>query len=309
MSDLPVFLNTETLASLSEFEDLVTKVVRDVEFKSIGKAPTLSQHLLVPAAKPQHIKQALENPGIVGLIVPAELVDQVPETHGVAVAEKPGEAAFYIHQALAARPGYFRNGAVSIADDVVIEPGAIVAETDVEIGSGSRICSGAVIRPGVRIGKNVVVGPCTVLGADAYEVAQVPGGNKMWATIGYVDVADEVSFGSHDSVVASAFFAATRIGANTTFDNFVHVAHDCQVGRNVRFTACTEVSGRVVIGDRAYFGPNCTISNGVKIGEDATVTIGSVVTRDVESGQRVTGNFALPHRDFIMALKRSQERD
>lgn len=79
----------------------------------------------------------------------------------------------------------------------------------------------------------------------------------------------------------------------------MHVAHDCQVGRNVRFTACTEVSGRVEIGEAAYFGPNCTISNGVKIGARAAVTIGSTVTRSVPDDETVSGYFAIPHDRFM----------
>lgn len=86
-------------------------------------------------------------------------------------------------------------------------------------------------------------------------------------------------------------------------DAQVHVAHDCQIGKRVTITACSEISGRVEIGDDAYLGPNCTISNGVRIGAKATVTIGSVVVRDVAEGARVTGNFALPHENWLKLIR------
>ncbi|GFO56895.1 hypothetical protein GMSM_39020 [Geomonas sp. Red276] len=42
--------------------------------------------------------------------------------------------------------------------------------------------------------------------------------------------------------------------------------------------------GKVVIGKGAFIGPNCTILNGVTIGEGAVVVAGSVVTRNVPPG-------------------------
>ena len=37
--------------------------------------------------------------------------------------------------------------------------------------------------------------------------------------------------------------------------------------------------------------------------DGGNVTLGSVVTRTVEAGERVTGNFALPHERFIRFIK------
>lgn len=299
----PAFLNMSALASLNEFTAHLLGVERDVRFKTIGKIVTRAQGVVAPVHTLAHVWAALDNPCVVGVIAPPAIAAEIPETLGLAVSDAPSVAAWAIHEALAARAGYFRNGAQIVAEDAVIEPGAVVADHDVEIGPGAWICSGAVIRPGVRLGRGVKVGPCTVLGADAYEVATVNGRNRMWTSVGYVIVGDQVQFGSHDSIVSSAFFAATKIGANTTFDNFVHVAHDCDIGENVRLTACSEVSGRVRIGDRAYLGPNCTISNGVTLGRDCTVTIGSTVTRSVPEGETVSGYFALPHEKFMRFFK------
>ena len=160
ISTAPLFLNIQDLARLSEFADVLDVVVRDVPFKTIGKAPTKAKQILAPASKVAHIQQALQNPGVVGFITTPELVDEVPTTHGVAVSENPSGAAHQIHCELAERPGYFRNGLCNIASDVIVEPGACIATHDVEIAEGCRVCSGAVILPGVRLGRNVKVGPC-----------------------------------------------------------------------------------------------------------------------------------------------------
>lgn len=45
-----------------------------------------------------------------------------------------------------------------------------------------------------------------------------------------------------------------------------------------------EDSGKVVIEKDVFIGPNCTILNGVTIGEGSVVVAGSVVTRNVPAG-------------------------
>jgi UDP-3-O-[3-hydroxymyristoyl] glucosamine N-acyltransferase len=63
------------------------------------------------------------------------------------------------------------------------------------------------------------------------------------------------------------------------------------------------VLGSARIGDDVWIGPNATISNQVQIGDGAAVSLGSVVVRDVRSGQRVSGNFAVDHRRFLSAFR------
>jgi maltose O-acetyltransferase len=46
----------------------------------------------------------------------------------------------------------------------------------------------------------------------------------------------------------------------------------------------------VVIGSRVWIGGNTVILPGVKIGDDATIGAGSVVTKDVAAGKTVKGN-------------------
>jgi maltose O-acetyltransferase len=46
----------------------------------------------------------------------------------------------------------------------------------------------------------------------------------------------------------------------------------------------------VVIGSRVWIGGNSVILPGVKIGDDATIGAGSVVTKDVAAGKTVKGN-------------------
>ena len=58
---------------------------------------------------------------------------------------------------------------------------------------------------------------------------------------------------------------------------------------NTIITACCEISGSVSIGERVWLGPNSSIMNGISIGDDAFVGLGTVVTKSVSSGARVAG--------------------
>ena len=114
---------------------------------------------------------------------------------------------------------------------------------------------------------------------------------------------DGVEILSKCTVVRATFGGFTRIGRDTKLDCQVHVAHDCVVGERVRIAACAELSGRVDVGDDAFVGPNVSISNGLTIGPRAFVTLGSVVVRNVDPDQRVTGHFALPHKNWLRFIK------
>lgn len=55
------------------------------------------------------------------------------------------------------------------------------------------------------------------------------------------------------------------------------------------------VTRPVVIEDDVWIGMNATIMRGVKIGKNALIEPGSVVTKDVEPNSRVIGNPAVPY--------------
>jgi UDP-3-O-[3-hydroxymyristoyl] glucosamine N-acyltransferase len=63
------------------------------------------------------------------------------------------------------------------------------------------------------------------------------------------------------------------------------------------------VAGSSVLGERVWVGPSATISNGLTVGDDASISLGAVVTRDVAPRARMTGNFAVEHERFLAFLR------
>jgi acetyltransferase-like isoleucine patch superfamily enzyme len=65
--------------------------------------------------------------------------------------------------------------------------------------------------------------------------------------------------------------------------------HDHGTQTGARVSDLPLVEAPMSIGDNVWIGANVTILKGVRIGRDAVVGAGSVVTRDVGAGERIAG--------------------
>lgn len=294
--------------SLSDFASkLSLRVIEDCQFAYAAKLPTRIAPRLVSCSQPSHFKALTVEGGITGVLTTSDLLDQVPTGLGAAVSAIPKSALFAIHETLAQQPDFqWESFESRVHPTAKIHPTAIIAPSDVILGEGSVVGANAVICPRSVIGRFCSIGPGTVIGGDAFEVNTTVSPQRILIQSGGVRLGDHVEIQSKCTIVRSTFGGFTEIGDESKFDCQVHLAHDCVVGRRVRIAACAEISGRVAIGDDSFIGPNASISNGIDIGAAATVTIGSVVVRDVPPGDRVTGHFALPHAkwlDFIRSVR------
>ncbi|WP_299913102.1 DapH/DapD/GlmU-related protein [uncultured Paracoccus sp.] len=294
--------NTVTLSDLAG--PLELDVRRDAAIAYVGKVPTRLDQRLVPCGKQAHLNEAAGQSGIAAYVVPEGLAPEVASEAGLVVSAEPAATAMRVHEYLAALPNFqWADFDTRIDPTAVISPGAHVAPRNVVIGARSVIGPNAVLLERSIIGADCEIGPGTVVGGEAFE--QCPGAapKRILRQTGGVLIEDWVTIQALGTIVRATFGGFTRVRRETKMDAHVHVAHDCQIGERVTITACAEISGRVEIGDDAYLGPNCTISNGVRIGRKATITIGSVVVRDVPDGIRVTGNFALPHENWLNLIR------
>ncbi|PWG02090.1 hypothetical protein [Sphingosinicella humi] len=296
--------NIDKRARLREFATYFDEIARDIDFYTIGKVPTRVECRLVPITDRRHIREAASCSGIVGFICPADLVDDVPPDVGCAISSDPIAAAYYVHRELCGRSGYFWSDFDTvIAPDAFVHPRAYIDPRNVRIGPGSWVGPNAVVQERSIIGSGCRIGAGTVIGSEAYEIAPIGGRNRLQAHAGGVWIGNNVVFCSNSAVARSIYPVFTRIGDDCSFDNLVHVAHDCELEAGCKMTACSMLSGRVDLAAGAYLGPNSTVSNGLQIGEKSVVTIGATVVRNVRNGARVTGNFAIDHDKFIRNLK------
>lgn len=161
---------------------------------------------------------------------------------------------------------------------ILDDPSTIFIEVDVAISPGVRVMPFSVLRKGVRVGKDCVVGP----------FAHLRSGVEMM----------------EDSVVGN--FVEVK---NTTLEAGVKVKHltylgDAHVGKNANIgcgTITANYDGRnkhpTKIGDDAFIGSGSILIAPVNIGNKSTVAAGAVVTarHHVLDGETVAG---VPARKF-----------
>jgi UDP-3-O-[3-hydroxymyristoyl] glucosamine N-acyltransferase len=171
------------------------------------------------------------------------------------------------------------------------------------VGDRVVIGEGVSIGANVSIGDDTVIWPGTVIGNDGFQFERLDGKLIKIAHVGGVSIGREVEIKSNCCIDRHIFRDHTRIGDQTKFDNLVYVGHCTQIGRACLLGAHAAITGSVVIGDEVWIGPNATISSTITVGSQAAVSLGSVVTRDVPPGQRVSGNFAIKHDRFLSFIR------
>jgi UDP-3-O-[3-hydroxymyristoyl] glucosamine N-acyltransferase len=239
---------------------------------------------------------------VCAVVTTAELADSVPQDIALAVADDPADGFYQSWMAYGRRHVAWTDFPSEIDPGAEIHPTAYVAPTGVRIGAGSRIMPNATILERSILGRNVTIWSGTVIGGEGCQVQRVRG--KQIAVPHYcgVVIGDDVTIMTNCSV-AWGLFEDTTIGNQTILDNLVHVAHSVKVGDGCRLLACTMIAGSTVIANGARLGPNCTISDSLHLGENARITLGAVVVRDVPDGGHVSGNFAVDHRKLIAFYK------
>lgn len=174
-----------------------------------------------------------------------------------------------------------------VAENVLIGNGCYIGKSAV-IGEGTRIYHNVVINGGVRIGKNCCIKSGAVIGEEGYGYYEKEGKFQRVFHNGGVVIEDHVDIGA-GTCVDKGTIGDTKIGKGSKIDNLCHIAHNVQVGKNVRIVAGVIVAGSTSIGDNAYIAPGAVIRNQLSIGKEGIVGMGSVVTKDTDEYMVYTG--------------------
>ncbi|HEY5409948.1 MAG TPA: UDP-3-O-(3-hydroxymyristoyl)glucosamine N-acyltransferase [Caulobacteraceae bacterium] len=235
------------------------------------------------------------------------------------IADRPqaayARASARLHRARRLDAGAPRiHPAAMIEADVVLHHGAVVGP-GVQIGRGSEIGANAVIGPGVAIGRDCVVGANVtigfaligdrvrimagaVIGEAGFGVAADRSGALDIPQLGRVVIQDGVSVGAGACIDRGAW-DDTVIGENSKIDNLVQIAHNVQLGRNCILAAQVGVAGSVVVGDGAMFGGAAAIADHLTVGSGAMIAGTAGVMHNVPAGERWAGAPAKPVRQFM----------
>mgnify|MGYP000917037217 FL=1 len=282
------------------------KVEKDGEFNWLGlTAEDYEEKKVLTFLNDEKYYKEIENNKSITCIVTTDEVAQKIEKgkYGIIISNNPRKDFFELHNKLVKEDFYFTKRDNQISEKAYISEKANIGSYNIIIEDDVIIEAGVTIYENVTIKKGTIIKSGTILGADGFQYIRNKDDIIKVEPAGELEIAEDVVI-HNNSVIDKGIFGKTFIGENTKIYNLVHVAHDSKIGKNVFLTAGVIVCGRVKIGANSYLGPNCTIKNGLFLGENSKVSMGSVVTKDVKDNEVVTGNFAIPHKQFIENLKK-----
>ena len=203
------------------------------------------------------------------------------------------------------RNGAFVHPDSRIADNVMIEPGAVI-ENNTVIGNESWIGSNGYIGPNVIIGKHCIIYPNVtiyrdieignrviihsgaVVGCDGFGFVSNKNIHEKIPQTGNVVIGDDVEIGSNTSI-DRATIGSTRIGDITKIDNLVHIGHNVTIGKGCFITAQVGIAGSVTIGNYCSFGGQAGVVPHVTIGDKSIFAAKSGVTKSLAGGKMYAG--------------------
>lgn len=292
---------------LSSFMDMINgKLVSDGNFQTLEYCTSNCDNKFLSFLEaPKFLKQL--NPHISCVITKEEMVSMLPEyISGIIVAEEPKLEFVKLHNFLADSYDYGRPSFPTvIGNQCDISPLAYIADKNVRIGDNVTIAPFTVINENVEVGDNCIIHENCVLGGKSFNFVKTRNGQVLgMKDLGRVIIKENVEICPLCHIAGCPLPTdVTEVGQNVKFDSMVHVGHGTKIGKRTEIPAGAKIAGNCIIGEDVWIGVNSTISNRIKIGDNGRVSLGSVVTKDVEDGQTVTGNFAIEHRQFIRDLK------
>jgi UDP-N-acetylglucosamine acyltransferase len=168
---------------------------------------------------------------------------------------------------------YIHPGA-KIGQNVTIDPFVMIYD-DVEIGDGTWIGPHVTIMSGTRIGQNCKIFPGAVLGAEPQDL-------KFGGEYTTLEIGNNVTIREYATLKrGTKENGKTIIHDNVLLMSYVHVAHDCVIGKNAILAAFAGLAGHVEIGNYATLGGYAAVHQFTKIGDYAFIRGGTLVTKDV----------------------------
>lgn len=187
---------------------------------------------------------------------------------------------------------------VKIGSNVKIYP-------NVSIGDHVTIGDDTIIRSGVNIYENTVIGnQCiihsgAVLGSDGFGFAPEKDGTyRKIPQLGKVILGDRVEIGAN-TVVDCATMDATIIADGTKIDNLVQIAHNVKIGKNTVIAGQVGIAGSTSIGDSCMLGGQSAIAGHLTISNKTTIGAQAGVSKSVvREGEILLGSPAFKISEF-----------
>lgn len=188
-----------------------------------------------------------------------------------------------------------------IGDRVTLHPGVVIGDR-CAIGDDAVLYANVSIYRECEIGNRVIIHAGTVIGADGFGFAPDEAGRQIkLLQLGRVRIEDDCEIGANCAIDRGGF-GDTVLRRGVKLDNLVQVGHNCDIGEDTVVAALAGFSGGTRVGRRCVVAGQVGTNQHTTIGDGATLTGRTAVTKNVRAGAVVAG---MPGQDYN-AWRRSQ---
>jgi UDP-3-O-[3-hydroxymyristoyl] glucosamine N-acyltransferase len=199
-------------------------------------------------------------------------------------------------------PTAFIESGARIGKDCYIGPFCYVGNAT--IGDNTILYGHCHIYDNVFFGNNCIIHGGVVIGSDGFGYSKDEAGNvEKFPHIGGVVIGDDVEIGSNTCVDRGAL-GNTIIHNGVKIDNLVHIAHNVVLHENAFIIANAMLGGSTIVAKGAWVAPSASLLQQLYIGENATIGVGAVVTKNIPAGETWTGMPARPLQEFLLMQKK-----
>jgi len=173
------------------------------------------------------------------------------------------------------------------------------------VGEGSCLLSQVTVGHFCEIGREVILNPGVVIGADGFGYETANGVHYKVPQIGAVIIEDHVEIGAN-TTIDRARFDETRIGEGTKIDNLVQIGHNVRIGKHCLIVAQVGISGSTTLEDFVVIGGQSGVVGHITIGKGTQVAAQSGVSKNIAPGSVIQGSPTVDIRLYrkISALQR-----
>ena len=197
-------------------------------------------------------------------------------------------------------PGVWVGAGAEIGEGAILHANVWVGQ-NARVGAGSDLRAGVVIEDRCLVGRQAIIHPSAIIGADGFGYRPSDDGASIVKIphAGWVEIGDGVEIGA-STTVDRGKFGSTVVGAGTKIDNQVQIGHNCRIGRCCIICGAVGIAGSVEVGDGVTIGGGVRIRDNVRIGSGVTLGGGSGVAGDIPAGATW---FGVPARDASSAQR------
>lgn len=190
------------------------------------------------------------------------------------------------------------HSGAELGSEVEVGPFAIIGPR-VKLGAGTKVLSHAIVEGNTNIGEKNTIGYHCVIGGPPQDLKYK--GEDTRLEIGNNNLFREFCTVNLGTAQAQGL---TKIGSNSLFMAYVHVAHDCELGNGVIIANSSNLAGHVIVEDFVNITGGVGVSQFCRLGKYAYIGGHSGIDKSVPPYIIAVGNRAVVRGINLVGLKR-----